>query len=279
MTDMGSAFRALHEADGIFIIPNPWDIGTARVMAAMGFKALATTSAGFAFTRGRPDGEIPFDQMVQHCREIVGATPLPVSGDLGCGKGRSPESAAETIFAADAAGLAGCSIEDATGDPNNPIFDFSLAVERVAAAAEAARALKRDFVFTARAENLLFGRDLDDAIRRLQAFEEAGADVLYAPGLRRIQDIRTVCQSVRRPINVLALDENFSVEALAEVGVKRISLGSRLATLSYGALGSAIKEMLSQGSFGFNRYAMPSEQIVGSFAAGSRLSPHEESPS
>jgi len=277
MTDVGSAFRALHEADGIFIIPNPWDIGTARLMAAMGFKALATTSAGFAFTRGRPDGDIPFDQMVQHCREIVSATPLPVSGDLGCGKGQSPESAAETIFAADAAGLAGCSIEDATGDPNHPIFDFSLAVERVAAAAEAAKALKRDFVFTARAENLLFGRDLDDAIRRLQAFEEAEADVLYAPGLRRIEDIRMVCQSVRRPVNVLALDENFSVEALAEAGVKRISLGSRLAVLTYGALEKAMQEMLLQGSFGFNRYAMPSERIVESFAAGSRSSSHETS--
>jgi len=270
MTDVGSAFRALHEADGIFIIPNPWDIGTARLTAAMGFRALATTSAGFAFTRGQPDGAIPFDQMIQHCREMVAATPLPVSGDLGWGKGHNPESAAETIFAADAAGLAGCSIEDFTGDPEHPIFEFSLAVERVAAAAEATKALKRDFVFTARAENLLYGRDLDDTIRRLQAFEKAGADVLYAPGLRRIEDIRTVCQAVGRPVNVLALDEGFSLNALAEAGVKRVSLGSRLAGLTYGALGRAIREMLSQGSFTFNRDVMPSEQIAASFETGSR---------
>lgn len=270
MTDMGSAFRALHEAEGVFIIPNPWDIGTAKVMAAMGFKALATTSAGFAFTRGVADGEIGFEEMVQHCRQIVAATPLPVSGDLGYGKGHSPESAAETIFAADAAGLAGCSIEDATGDPAEPIYAFSQAVERVAAAVEAAKALKRDFVFTARAENLLYGRDLDDTINRLQAFEKAGADVLYAPGLRDIEDIRTVCQSVSRPVNVLAFDDGFSIGALAEAGVKRISLGSRLAGLTYGAIGRAIDEMLGEGNFTFNRDAMSSERVVDLFSAASR---------
>jgi len=270
MTDIGSAFRALHDAEGVFIIPNPWDIGTAKVMAAMGFKALATTSAGFAFTRGVADGDVGFDDMVQHCREIVAATSLPVSGDLGCGKGHSPESAAETIFAADAAGLAGCSIEDATGDPAEPIYAFSHAVERVEAAVEAAKALKRDFVFTARAENLLYGRDLDDTIRRLQAFEKAGADVLYAPGLRDIEDIRTVCQSVSRPVNVLASDDGFSIRALAEAGVKRISLGSRLAGLTYGAIGRAIDEMLGEGSFTFNRDVMSSERIVDLFSAASR---------
>ena len=270
MTDIGSIFRALHEAEDTFIIPNPWDIGTAKMMAAMGFKALATTSAGYAFTRGAADGGIGFEEMVQHCRHIVGATPLPVSGDLACGKGHSPESAAETIFAADAAGLAGCSLEDATGDPANPIYDFSHAVERVAAAVEAARALKRDFVFTARAENLLYGRDLDDTIKRLQAFEKAGADVLYAPGLKRMEDVRAVVQSVSRPVNVLASDEAFSVAALAEAGVKRISLGSRLAGLTYGAIVRAIQEMLEEGSFQFNLDVMPSERIVELFEAGAR---------
>ena len=170
--DKGAVFRKLHEAPGAFIIPNPWDIGTARLLASFGFKALATTSAGFAFSRGLPDGGVGFEAMIHHCREIAPATDLPVSADLERGKGNSPESAAETIFAAEAAGLAGCSIEDHTGEPDKPIYDFSHAVERVAAAVEAARALKRDFVFTARAENFLSGRpDIDDTIKRLQAFD------------------------------------------------------------------------------------------------------------
>lgn len=269
--DTGSIFRALHEETGTFIIPNPWDIGTAKMMTGMGFKALATTSAGFAFTRGLADGQVRFDEMIQHCREMVAATPLPVSGDLGCGKGHSPESAAETIFAADAAGLAGCSIEDTTGDKAKPIFDFSLAVERVTAAVEAVKSLKRDFVFTARADNWFEGvNDLDDTIRRLQAFEKAGADVVYAPGLKDINDISTVCQSVSVPVNVLAFDDSFSVGALAEAGVKRISVGSRLAGLTYGAVARAAREILERGSFEFNRDVMPSEQIVALFGSASR---------
>ncbi|MGO4838407.1 isocitrate lyase/phosphoenolpyruvate mutase family protein, partial [Rhizobiaceae sp. 2RAB30] len=221
-----NAFRALHQAQGAFIIPNPWDIGTAKLLAEFGFKALATTSAGYAFSRGLPDGGVGFEAMIHHCRDIAGATALPVSADLEKGKGDSAESAAETIFAADAAGLAGCSIEDHTGDPDSPIYDFSHAVDRVAAAAEAARALKHDFVFTARAENFLWGRkDLDDTIRRLQAFEKAGADVLYAPGLTDIETVRTVCQAVTKPVNVLAVP-GFTVAQLAEAGARRISLGS-----------------------------------------------------
>ena len=216
--DKGKIFRDLHYGDAPFVIPNPWDIGTAKLLASSGFRALATTSAGYAFSRGLPDGSIGFDTMIQHCREIAAATDLPVSADLERGKVDSPDSAAEAIFAAEAAGLAGCSIEDHTGDPAKPIYDFKLAVERVAAAVDAARALKRDFVFTARAENFLWNRaDLDDTIRRLQAFEVAGADVLYAPGITDIETVRTICSSVSKPVNVLAVP-SLTVKALAEAG-------------------------------------------------------------
>ncbi len=266
MVDIGSDFRTLHEAENPFIIPNPWDIGTAKLLASLGFKALATTSAGFAFSRGLPDGGVVFEDMMDHCREIVAATPLPVSADLEHGKGDSPDSAAETIFAAEAAGLAGCSIEDATGDRENPIYDFSQAVERVSAAAEAARALKRDFVFTARAENFLHGRpDLDDTIARLQAFEKAGADVLYAPGLTDISQVRAICEAVSRPVNVLAIAE-FSVPALAAAGVSRISVGSKLTNLAFGAVQRAAGEMLGDGTFTFARDVMPFARLQEMFS-------------
>lgn len=259
-------FRALHHGDTAFIIPNPWDIGTAKLLAELGFKALATTSAGYAFSRGLPDGGVGFEAMIEHCREIAGATPLPVSADLEKGKGDSADSAAETVFAADAAGLAGCSIEDATGDADKPIYDFTLAVERVVAAAEAARALKRDFVFTARAENFLWGRpDLDDTIARLKAFEEAGADVLYAPGLSEIAQVREICAAVSKPVNVLAAD-GFSVASLSEAGVKRISLGSKLTNLAFGAVERAAKEMRETGTFTFARDAMAFGRLQKMFA-------------
>lgn len=255
--DKGKIFRELHQASGAFIIPNPWDIGTAKLLASFGFKALATTSAGFAFSRGLPDGGVGFEAMIHHCREIAAATDLPVSADLERGKGNSPESAAETIFAAEAAGLAGCSIEDHTGEPDKPIYDFSLAVERVAAAVEAARALKHDFVFTARAENFLWGRpDIDDTIKRLQAFEQAGADVLYAPGLTDIAMVKKICAAVSKPVNVLAVS-SFTVQGLADAGVKRISLGSKLTTFAFGMMETASREMLTNGTFGFARSCMP----------------------
>lgn len=264
--DKGKIFRDLHHGDAPFIIPNPWDIGTAKLLASCGFKALATTSAGYAFSRGLPDGSIGFDTMIQHCREIVAATGLPVSADLERGKGDSPDSAAETIFAAEAAGLAGCSIEDHTGDPANPIYDFKLAVERVAAAVDAARALKRDFVFTARAENFLWGRDdLDDTIRRLQAFEVAGADVLYAPGITDIETVRTICASLSKPVNVLAVP-TLTVQALAEAGVKRISLGSKLTTFAFGMIENASREMLRDGTFGFARAGMAFDRVQAMFS-------------
>jgi 2-methylisocitrate lyase-like PEP mutase family enzyme len=262
--DKGKAFRALHEST--FVIPNPWDIGTAKLLASLGFRALATTSAGYAFSRGLPDGGVGFEAMIQHCRELASATELPVSADLEKGKGDSPDSAAETIFAAEAAGLSGCSIEDFSGDEANPIYDFDRAVERVAAAAEAARSLKRDFVFTARAENFLHGRpDLDDTIRRLQAFEKAGADVLYAPGLADIETVRKVCAAVTKPVNVLAVP-GMTVAALKDAGAKRISLGSKLTNYAFGAVEKAAREMLDQGSFEFSRDGMSFARLQAMFS-------------
>jgi 2-methylisocitrate lyase-like PEP mutase family enzyme len=252
MADTIGSFRALHDAPGAFVIPNPWDTGSARILTAMGFKALATTSAGMAFALGLPEGRAGRDQVLAHCRDLVHATPLPVSADLERGFGDSPESAAETIRAAAQTGLAGASIEDHTGRPDDPIYPFDLAVERIAAAVEAARDLPTDFVLTARCENLLWGRtDLDDTIRRLQAYEAAGADVLYAPGLYDLDRIATVCASVSKPVNVVmgmpgAL---FSVADLAAAGVKRISVGSAFARLAYGALITAAGEVATEGTF------------------------------
>ncbi len=264
--DRDSSFRALHEKPGAFVIPNPWDVGTAKLLESFGFKALATTSAGFAFSRGLPDGGVGFEAMIHHCRELAAAVSIPVSADLEKGKGDSPESAGETIFAAEAAGLAGCSIEDHTGDPESPIYEFSHAVERVAAAVESARALKRDFVFTARAENFLWNRqDIDDTIKRLQAFEKAGADVLYAPGLADLETVRIICSSVTKPVNVLAVP-GFTVSNLAEAGAKRISLGSKLTTFAYGMLQTAARELLEEGTFDFARQAMPFAKLQGMFS-------------
>lgn len=252
MSDKGAVFRALHEQAGAFVIPNPWDVGTARMLAALGFRALATTSAGMAFALGRGDGQVAREAVLEHCRALVEATPLPVSADLEKGFGDSPESAALTVREAAGVGLAGCSIEDFTGRGEDPIFDLGLAVERIAAAAEAARALPQDFVLTARAENHLRGRpDLDDTIRRLQAFEEAGADVLYAPGLPDLAALRTVCGSVTRPVNALVggLAPACGVADLAAAGAKRISVGGALARLAYGSAIGAAREMMEEGTF------------------------------
>jgi 2-methylisocitrate lyase-like PEP mutase family enzyme len=268
MAGKDGSFRKLHDGPEAFIIPNPWDVGTAKLLASLGFKALATTSAGFAFSRGLPDGGVDFDGMMAHCREIVGATGLPVSADLENGKGDSADSAAETIFAAEAAGLAGCSIEDATGDKAKPIYDFNQAVERVAAAAEAAKSLRRDFVFTARAENFLHGRDdLDDTIRRLQAYEKAGADVLYAPGFTDVKMVRTICQSVSRPVNVLAVPQ-LTMAQLNEAGARRISVGSKLTNYAFAAVERAAREMLDHGTFTYAREAMPYAALQKLFSQG-----------
>jgi 2-methylisocitrate lyase-like PEP mutase family enzyme len=267
------SFRRLHEEPGAFIIPNPWDIGTARILAAMGFRALATTSAGMAFSLGVAEGQTAREAVLNHCRAIVAATPLPVSGDLEKGFGDSPESAAETVRAAAGIGLAGCSLEDHTGRPDDPIYDFTLAVERIAAAAEAGRALPDDFVLTARCENFLWGRpDLDDTIRRLQAFEQAGADVLYAPGLHDLGTIRTVCAALTKPVNVVMgmPGATFGMAELAEAGVKRVSVGSALARLAYGAFVSAAREMCSAGTFHFSEGAMGFAELEGFFTGSTK---------
>ncbi|AXI55356.1 2-methylisocitrate lyase [Sulfitobacter sp. JL08] len=264
MTETLSAFRALHSQPAAFVIPNPWDTGSARILAALGFPALATTSAGMAFSMGLREGMASRDAVLAHCREIVTATNLPVSADLEHGFGHSPESAAKTIVAAAETGLAGASLEDHTGDPDAPIYDFSLAVERITAAVEACRALQDDFVFTARCENLLWGRDdLDDTIKRLQAFEAAGADVLYAPGLTDLASIRLVCDSLSKPVNVVMgmPGRTFSVADLSAAGVKRISVGSALARLAYGTLVRAARDMAQNGTFDFADDAMGFKEL------------------
>jgi 2-methylisocitrate lyase-like PEP mutase family enzyme len=257
-------FRALHQRPGAFVIPNPWDAGSAKILAALGFEALATTSAGCAFTKGHLDSapEVTREMILQNAKEIVDATSLPVSADLQNGFGHSPNICAETIRLAAAVGLTGGSIEDATGDAKNPIYDFQLATERVAAAAEAAHASQ--FLLTARAENFLHGRpDLDDTIRRLQSFSKAGADVLYAPGLTNLDAIRAVCASVSKPVNVLMglTGATFSVEELAAVGVKRISVGGSFARAALGALVRAAREVKANGTFGYAADALPSADV------------------
>ena len=242
-------FRALHDREGAFLIPNPWDRGTARLLQNMGFEAIATSSAGFAYSQGKPDTAVGRDAMLSHVADLASAVDLPVSGDLENGYGDAPEVAAETIRLAAAAGLVGGSIEDATGRTNEPIYPINLAVERIHAAADAAHALPFPFLLTARCENFLYGRpNLDDTILRLRAYQQAGADVLYAPGLRRLEDIAQVVRSVDRPVNVLA-SPAFTVAALSDLGVRRISVGSTLARIALTAFHSAAQEMQDQGTF------------------------------
>jgi 2-methylisocitrate lyase-like PEP mutase family enzyme len=246
-------FKALHECGGAFLIPNPWDIGSARLLAGLGFEALATTSAGFANSLGRLDGQVTLDEVIEHCQQLCAATDLPVSADLENCFADDPEKAAETILLAAQAGLVGGSIEDYSGNPSNPIYDFELSVERVHAAAEAAHSLDFPFILTARAENLLRGKhELDDTIRRLQAFERAGADVLYAPALTTLDEVRLVTSALSKPVNVLAPMLKGVTEAqLADAGVKRISIGGALARAALTALLRAATEMRDQGSFGW----------------------------
>ena len=259
-----NVLRTLHERPGAFVIPNPWDAGSAKILAALGFEALATTSAGCAFSFGHLDSapEITREVILQNAREIVEAASLPVSADLQNGFGHSPEICAETIRLAASAGLAGGSIEDSTGDPKNSIYDFQLATERIAAAAEAAHA--SHFLLTARAENFLHDRpDLDDTIRRLQSFAKAGADVLYAPGLTSLDAIRAVCASVSKPVNVLMglTGVTFTVEELAALGVKRISVGGSFARAALGALVRAAREVKEKGTFTYAADALPSAGV------------------
>ncbi len=253
-------FKALHEREGAFVIPNPWNAGSALILQSLGFEALATTSAGLAFSIGLRDSQLTISrrEILENAREIVEASELPVSADLEGGFGDAPEDCAETVRQAIDAGLVGGSIEDATGRRDQPIYGFEQTVERVAAAVEACRG--KPFLLTARAENFLFGRrDLNDTIARLQAFEEVGADVLYAPGLPDLVSIRTVCASVSKPVNVVMglSGPTWSVAQLAEVGVKRVSVGGSFARAALGGLLRAANEVREQGTFSYAVEALP----------------------
>lgn len=262
-------FKSLHFRSEAFVIPNPWDAGSARLLANMGFEALATTSAGFAFSKGKRDScsELSREEVLGNARDIVDAVPLPVSADLESGFGRAPETCAQTIRLAAKTGLVGGSIEDTTGDPDAPIYDLHEAVDRIQAAAEAASDLP--FFLTARAENYLWGRpNLEDTIKRLQLFSEAGADVLYAPGLPDIDAIRTLCREVDKPVNVVMglSGAPFSVPELSEAGVRRISVGGSFARAAFGALKRAAEEVKSKGTFSYSADAIPDAQMAGLLA-------------
>jgi 2-methylisocitrate lyase-like PEP mutase family enzyme len=266
--EKGQAFRALHKRDHAFIIPNPWDIGTARLLARLGFEALATTSAGYAFSVGKLDNTVGRNGIIEHIATIASATDLPVSADLENGFGDAPEIAAETIRLAAAAGGVGGSIEDATGRSDGPIYCLEHAVARVHAAAEAARALPFTFTLTARAENYLHGRpDLKDTIARLQAYQEAGADVLYAPGLATNDDIAAVVRSVDRPVNVVMglQGVHLGLAELSAMGVKRVSVGSALSRTALGAFLRAAREMRELGTFNFAKEAASTREISAMF--------------
>jgi 2-methylisocitrate lyase-like PEP mutase family enzyme len=254
LNEKANRFRALHDGPGAFVIPNPWDVGSARILAGLGFQALATSSAASASVIGRKDGELTRDEALEHARTIVGATDLPVSADLEKGFGDAPEIVAETVRLAAEAGLVGCTIEDSTGNQDHPLFDDRLAVERIAAAAEAARGLPFSFILTARAHNLLYGAaNLSDTIRRLQAFEAAGAEVLFAPGLPDLAAVRAVCASVSKPVNFMVgiRGKSFSVGELAAAGVKRISLATSLYRAAMTGFLDAATEVKDTGQFRF----------------------------
>lgn len=262
--EKGTTFRALHHRDRAFIIPNPWDVGTARLLARLGFEALATTSAGYAFSEGLKDGMVGREQMLVHVAVLAAATDLPVSADLENAFGDDPETVAETFRLAGATGLVGGLIEDVSPRPEGRIYDLAHAVERVRAAVEAVRALPFPFTLTARAENFLVGRpDLKDTIARLQAYQEAGADVLYAPGLTSADDMATLVRSVDRPVNVVMglQGVRLTLDELSALGVKRVSVGSALARAAFGAFLRAAREMHEHGSFTFADDAISYKEI------------------
>ena len=268
-TEKGRAFRALHERDSAFIIPNPWDIGTARLLAQLGFEALATTSAGYAFSVGQRDSTIGRDETMAHVAAIVSATDLPVSADLENGFGDSPEIVAETIKLAAEAGLVGGSIEDVSGRVDFTLYELAHAVDRIRAAAEVVRDLPFRFTLTARSENYLAGRpDLSDTITRLQAYQAAGADVLYAPGLTSKDDIATVVSSVDRPVNIVMglQGVQLSLAELSAIGVKRVSVGSALSRAALGAFLRAAREMREHGTFAFAEAAVSYRDINAMFS-------------
>jgi 2-methylisocitrate lyase-like PEP mutase family enzyme len=267
--EKGTTFRALHQRDRAFIIPNPWDVGTARLLQSLGFEALATTSAGFAFSIGKPDGAVDRDTMLAHAVDLVGSTDLPVSADLENGYGDDPAAVAETVRLAANTGLAGCSIEDVGARRQQAPYELLLAAERIRAAAEVVRSLPFPFVLTARAENYVIGHpDLRDTIARLQAYQEAGADVLFAPGLKSKQDIVTVIGSVDRPVNVVMglQGAQLTLAELSEIGVRRVSVGSALSRAALGAFLRAAREMQAHGTFTFAEDAVKYADINEMFA-------------
>lgn len=272
MTDQGAGaarFWALHQGERLLLLPNPWDPGSAKLLASLGFEALATTSSGFAATLGRPDGGVTREQALGHAAAIVSATDLPVSADLENGFADDVQGVADTLRLAVEAGLAGCSIEDYSGREDAPIYERGAAAERVAAAAEIAHGGPVALVLTARAENHLHGRpDLADTIARLQAYQEAGADVLYAPGLTDLRDIRTLVAAVDRPVNVLARAGAPTVAELAGVGVRRVSVGGAFAFAALGSLADAARELMEKGTYSFSERAASGARAARSAFAG-----------
>jgi 2-methylisocitrate lyase-like PEP mutase family enzyme len=268
--EKAQAFADLHRRGTCFVIPNPWDAGSAKLLAHLGYAALAGTSAGFAFSKGKTDATITIGEMLPHLAELAAATDLPLSADLQSGFGAAPEDAARTIVAAAATGIVGGSIEDATGDPDALLYDIGLATDRIRAAVEASRSLGFRFMLTARAENFIAGRpDLADTIRRLQAYQEAGADVLFAPGISAREDIAAIVRAVDRPVNFMAgaLGLGLGVADLAALGVTRISVGASFARAAYGALVRAARDVLEQGTFGYADHALPGAELNRVFSA------------
>lgn len=271
-SEKAEAFAALHEAPGCFVIPNPWDAGSARILAALGYKALTTTSAGYAWSLGRTDYQAGRDDVLAHVRAVAPTVDLPLNGDLENGFGHEPEICAETIRLCAEAGLVGGSIEDATGDMDDPIYELEAAADRIRASVEAARALPFRFMLTARCENYLHGRpDLKDTIARLQAYQSAGADVLFAPGLQTADEIRSVCAEVDLPVNVLfgPWKETANIDEVAAMGVKRISIGGALAAAAYKALIEAGREMLEAGTMEWRKQLTPPGEVAKLIARGS----------
>ena len=278
LTERHQRFFDLHQS-GCFVIPNPWDMGSARMMAAAGAVALATTSAGFAFTLGRPDmGRVTREEALRHAEDTVRATPLPVSGDFENGFADAPEDVAETIRLAAEVGLSGCSIEDTQMVDGNPAYDFDLAVERIRAAADAARSLGRPFILCARADGVMNGvYDLDEAIRRVRAFEKAGAALLYVPVPPGAEELRRVVQSVSRPVNALAAGplRQLTVPQFAAMGVRRISLGSMIARVTHAAIAEQMEAIFKDGSFAKLSAAASGDLVNGMLAAGAGETDHE----
>ncbi len=273
--EKGIRFRALHAGSDAFVIPNPWDVGSARLLAGFGFEALATSSAASACAIGRRDGELTRDEALEHARLIAAATDLPVSADLENGFADEPEAVAETVRLAIEAGLVGCTIEDATGRPDRPLYEEGLAVERIAAAAQAARSADFPFLVTARAHNFLFAAPrLEETIARLQAYESAGADVLFAPGLPDLASVQAVCGALSKPVNFMAglKGRSFSVAELAAAGVRRISLATSLYRAAMTGLVEAAREVRDRGEFGFVERSLATAELVALMAGPSRAS-------